>query len=100
MTSREKMVENNLGLVHSCAAKFKNRGVDYEDLFQAGCVGLLKAVDGFDESLGFVFSMMVYWNATANTWSAVRAVFKEINPNWLLKVYSEEERSRALSTFS
>ncbi len=56
MTSREKMVENNLGLVHSCAAKFKNRGVDYEDLFQAGCVGLLKAVDGFDESLGFVFS--------------------------------------------
>ena len=56
MISREKMVENNLGLVHACAAKFKNRGVEYEDLFQAGCVGLLKAVDGFDESLGFVFS--------------------------------------------
>ena len=56
MTSREKMVENNLGLVHACAGKFKNRGVDYEDLFQAGCVGLIKAVDGFDESLGYVFS--------------------------------------------
>lgn len=56
MTPRDKMVENNLGLVHACAAKFKNRGVDYEDLFQAGCVGLLKAVDGFDEGLGFVFS--------------------------------------------
>lgn len=56
MTSREKMVENNLGLVHACAGKFKNRGVDYDDLFQAGCVGLLKAIDGFDESLGFVFS--------------------------------------------
>ena len=56
MISREKMVENNLGLVHACAAKFKNRGVEYEDLFQAGCVGLLKAIDGFDESLGFVFS--------------------------------------------
>ena len=38
MTSREKMVENNLGLVHACAGKFKNRGVDYDDLFQAGCV--------------------------------------------------------------
>lgn len=50
------MVEQNLGLVHACAAKFKNRGVDYDDLFQAGCVGLLKAVDGFDESLGYVFS--------------------------------------------
>ena len=56
MTSREKMVENNLGLVHACASKFKNRGVEYDDLFQAGCVGLLKAVDGFDESLGYVFS--------------------------------------------
>ena len=56
MTSREKMVEQNLGLVHACAGKFKNRGVDYEDLFQAGCVGLIKAVDGFDESLGYVFS--------------------------------------------
>ena len=53
---REKMVESNLGLVHACAGKFKNRGVDYDDLFQAGCVGLLKAIDGFDESLGFVFS--------------------------------------------
>ena len=56
MTSREKMVEQNLGVVHACAGKFKNRGVDYEDLFQAGCVGLIKAVDGFDESLGYVFS--------------------------------------------
>ncbi|MBR4286988.1 MAG: sigma-70 family RNA polymerase sigma factor [Clostridia bacterium] len=56
MTAREKMVEQNLGLVHACASKFKNRGVEYDDLFQAGCVGLLKAVDGFDESLGYVFS--------------------------------------------
>lgn len=56
MTSREKRINDNLGLVHSCAKKFKNRGVEYDDLFQAGCVGLIKAVDGFDESLGFVFS--------------------------------------------
>lgn len=56
MTSREERIENNLGLVHSCAKRFKGRGVDYEDLFQAGCVGLVKAVDGFDETLGFVFS--------------------------------------------
>ena len=56
MNSRDEIVRNNLGLVHSCANRFRNRGVEYEDLFQAGCVGLLKAIDGFDESLGFVFS--------------------------------------------
>ena len=56
MTKRDEMIEKNLGLVHSCARKFTNRGVDYDDLFQAGCVGLLKAVDGFNESLGFNFS--------------------------------------------
>lgn len=56
MTERDKMIENNIGLVHSCAQKFKNRGVDYDDLFQAGCIGLVKAVDGYDKSLGFVFS--------------------------------------------
>lgn len=56
MTLREKRIEENLGLVHSCAQRFKNRGVEYDDLFQAGCIGLIKAVDGFDESLGYVFS--------------------------------------------
>lgn len=56
MTDREKMIEKNLGLVHSCARKFMNRGIDYDDLFQAGCVGLVKAVDGFDSALGYEFS--------------------------------------------
>ncbi len=56
MTERDKMIEKNIGLVHSCARKFMNRGVDYDDLFQAGCIGLVKAVDGYDVSLGFVFS--------------------------------------------
>ncbi len=56
MTQREKRINDNIGLVHSCAQRFKNRGVEYEDLFQAGCVGLIKAADGFDESLGYVFS--------------------------------------------
>ena len=56
MTLREKRIQENLGLVHSCANRFKGRGIEYDDLFQAGCVGLIKAVDGFDESLGYVFS--------------------------------------------
>lgn len=54
--AREKMIEGNLGLVHACARKFRDRGVEYDDLFQAGCVGLIKAADGFDESRGFSFS--------------------------------------------
>lgn len=56
MNDREKMIEKNLPLVHSCAKRFKDRGVEYDDLFQAGCVGLVKAVNGFDSSLGFEFS--------------------------------------------
>ena len=56
MTQREKRISENLCLVHSCAQKFKNRGVEYDDLFQAGCIGLIMAADGFDESLGYVFS--------------------------------------------
>ena len=53
---RNELVENNLGLVHSCANRFKGRGAEYDDLFQAGCVGLIKAADNFDESRGFSFS--------------------------------------------
>lgn len=54
--SRDEMIENNFGLVHACAKRFKGRGVEYEDLFQAGCVGLIKAADNFDSSRGFSFS--------------------------------------------
>lgn len=55
-TEREEKISENLGLVHSIANRFRGRGVDYEDLFQNGCVGLIKAVDNFDESKGFAFS--------------------------------------------
>lgn len=53
---RDKMIEDNMGLVHSVARRFKGRGADYEDLFQSGCIGLIKAVDNFDESMGYQFS--------------------------------------------
>lgn len=56
VTPRDKMIEDNIGLVHSIANRFKGRGVEYDDLFQSGCVGLIKAVDNFDESRGFAFS--------------------------------------------
>lgn len=56
MTVRDKTVEGNLGLVHACAKRFKGRGIDYEDLYSAGCVGLIKSVDNFDCNRGVAFS--------------------------------------------
>ncbi len=54
--TRDEMINQNIGLVHSIANRFRGRGADYDDLFQSGCVGLIKAVDNFDESKGFAFS--------------------------------------------
>jgi RNA polymerase sporulation-specific sigma factor len=48
--------EDNLGLVHLCANRFRNRGIEYEELYSAGCVGLLKAVKVFDDTRGVKFS--------------------------------------------
>lgn len=53
---RNTLVQSNMGLVHACANRFRGRGVEYEDLVQSGCIGLLKAANGFDETKGFMFS--------------------------------------------
>ena len=48
--------EEHLGLVHLCANRFRGRGMEYEDLYSAGCIGLLKAVKAFDCTRGVQFS--------------------------------------------
>ena len=53
---RDQNVQENIGLVHACAKRFRGRGIEYDDLFQAGCLGLVKAVDHFDEGRGLKFS--------------------------------------------
>ena len=53
---RSRMIEENMGLVHACAHKFKGKGIEYDDLFQAGCMGLVKATDAFDTQRGVRFS--------------------------------------------
>ena len=53
---RDAYVEQNLGLVHLCVKRFKGRGIEYDDLYSAGCVGLIKAIDAFDESRGVQLS--------------------------------------------
>lgn len=56
MSKREDAICSNMGLVHTCARRFTGRGIEYDDLVQAGSMGLVKAVDGFDESRGLKFS--------------------------------------------
>ena len=56
MSARQPLAEENLGLVHLCANRFRNKGLEYEELYSAGCVGLLKAVKAFDADRGVVFS--------------------------------------------
>lgn len=56
MADRNALIEENIRLVHACCKRFTGRGIEYDDLFQAGCVGLIKAADGFDDARGFQFS--------------------------------------------
>lgn len=56
MCDRNELIENNVRLVHSCCKRFVGRGIEYDDIFQVGCVGLVKAADGFDETRGLCFS--------------------------------------------
>lgn len=54
--TRDEFIKQNLPLVHSLANRFRGRGIDYDDLFGAGSMGLVKAYDNFDESRGLCFS--------------------------------------------
>ena len=54
--AKEKIVSDNTGLVWSIARRFVNRGYDLEELYQIGCIGLMKAIDNFDTSVGVKFS--------------------------------------------
>lgn len=54
--AREVLIEKNLGLVHHIVKRFMGRGVETEDLFQIGTIGLMKAIDKFDLSFQVKFS--------------------------------------------
>lgn len=54
--ARDTLVEENMGLVWSIVKRFQNRGVEMEDLFQIGSIGLIKAIDKFDLSYEVQFS--------------------------------------------
>lgn len=56
VAERDEFIEKNLGLVHSVCKRFTGKGIEYDDLYQVGCVGLIKAVDAFEEERGLMFS--------------------------------------------
>lgn len=53
---RDRFIAENLGLVHACAGRFKGKGIEYEELYASGCLGLIKAYDAFDWNRGVCFS--------------------------------------------
>ncbi len=54
--ARNRIVEENVRLIWSIVGRYTGRGVEREDLFQLGCIGILKAIDGFDPAYGTCFS--------------------------------------------
>lgn len=56
LKAKEVLLENNDLLIKSIVKRFRNKGVEYDDLYQLGCMGFLKAIKNFDEKFGVVFS--------------------------------------------
>lgn len=55
-TARDELIQGNLRLVLSVIQRFHGRGESPDDLFQVGCIGLMKAIDNFNVNLGVRFS--------------------------------------------
>lgn len=60
MFNKDKLAEKSLGLVHACCKRFSGKGIEYDELFAAGSLGLAKAIDNFDESRNLQFSTYAF----------------------------------------
>lgn len=76
MNNVDRLVEENLNLVHYCCHKLKVRPSDYEDMYQTGCLGLVKAAKNFDESRGVVFSTY----AVPVIFGEIKRVYRDSSP--------------------
>ncbi len=90
--TRDELILNNLGLVGKCASRFIGKGVDYEDLYSAGCIGLIKAADGFREDLGFAFSTY----AVPSILGEIKRIFRDDGAVKISRSLKEEARSLAI----
>ena len=60
MSDKDKLAQLHLGLVHACCKRFSGKGIEYEELYAAGCLGLTKAINNFDDSRGLQFSTYAF----------------------------------------
>lgn len=90
--TRDELILNNLGLVGKCASRFIGKGVDYDDLYSAGCVGLIKAADGFREDLGFAFSTY----AVPSILGEIKRIFRDDGTIKISRSLKEEARKLAI----
>ena len=60
MNDRDKLAEQHMGLVHSCCKRFTGKGIEYEELFAAACLGLTKAINRFEPERGLQFSTYAF----------------------------------------
>jgi len=78
ISARREFIYGNLRLVLSVLQRFNNRGESVDDLFQVGCIGLIKALDNFDTSHGVKFSTyavpmnVICRNQSSNEWKLMK----------------------------
>ncbi|MBQ4156184.1 MAG: sigma-70 family RNA polymerase sigma factor [Clostridia bacterium] len=72
----EKRINDNLKLVHLCCHRMKDKGIEYDELYSTGCLGLVKAAKKFDETKGFQFSTY----AVPVILGEMKQLFRDNNP--------------------
>ena len=60
MSDKDRLARRHLGLVHACCKRFSGKGIEYEELYAAGCLGLTKAINNFDGERGLQVSTYAF----------------------------------------
>ena len=58
--NKDEFAKSHLGLLHSLCSRFTGKGIEYDELYSAGCLGLAKAINNFDDSRGLQFSTYAF----------------------------------------
>jgi len=99
--AKDKLIQGNFPLIKSIVKTYQNKGVDYDDLYQIGCVGFLKAINNFDEKFSVKFSTYAVPMISGEIKRFLRddgsiKVSRAIKTLWLkIKAYLEEARKKS-----